>query len=422
MHSKLLKVLITGLFTGAGVRAIQFAMHVILARELGLESYGLFTYALGLALFLSHLVPLGWHVAITRFVGEYREKQEWALYRGAVRASYEACLLAVAAAVGLMLLLAWLLPVPAGVQTSMLYGTVLLPVLTISRMLRRQLIGLGAAKAALFLDDAFAPLVVTGVFLVVGGDVVTVLSTYVLCAVAAALAAFALVRRTTPAAVRAARERFRRREWWGIAVPNILGTASRRAMNRIDILMVGPFLGVAAVGIYSVAFRLNYLLAFMPNIIGVVLSSRLTRSYYRGDLARTRKLFVVGLGASLALSLPIALAMLVFPEILLRWTFGAEFVTAAPLLQIIALGQLANAASGPTSAVLTLTGRQNAFAYISVTALILNVLGNLVAVLTVGLVGVAAVTAATLTLQNVWQFAVVAGHLQLLTRRPRPAV
>jgi O-antigen/teichoic acid export membrane protein len=420
MRLHLVRLLITGLFTGAGVRVIQFSMHVLLARQLGIESYGLFTYTLGLALFLAHLIPLGWNIAITRFVAQYKETQQWDIYRGAVRSCYEVCFIAIAFTILLLLFLVWIIPMSFEIRTSLLYAAALLPSLTLSHMLRRQLVGLGAAKTALFLDDAVAPLIVIGIFVVLGGDLADVLMTYVVAAIVVVGLAFTMVRRTTPAEVSRSDTCFRRREWWRIALPSMLGMASRRAMNRIDILMIGPFLGPTAVGIYSVAFRLNNLLAFLPNIIGMLLSSRLARTYYRADLARTRQLFLIGLGASVTLSLPVVAVILIFPELLLRWTFGENFVVAGLLLQIIAIGQFANAASGPTAAALTLTGRHNASAPLSLIALVINVVGNLVALLTVGLVGVAVVTAATLILQNVWAFGDVASHLRLWSHRLRP--
>jgi O-antigen/teichoic acid export membrane protein len=411
---KLLMFMFVGLLTGAGARVIQLVMHLVLARELGLIAYGAFAYAFGLARLVSHLAPLGWQTALTRFVGEYHEKEEWGLYRGAVRASFEVGLGMVVVAELIMLAVLWLAPLSPEFHTSLLYGAVLLPILTLSLLLRRQLVGLNAAKTALFLDDALPPLLTTAFVLLVGGSVETVLIAFSVATVLAVTIAAVRVWQITPAAVFAAKARFERRAWWRIALPNVLGTISQRGMSQVDVLIIGPFLGLAAVSLYSVAYRLNHTLSFLPMIVGVLLSSRMTRSYYRGEVRRTAKLFVFALVISLSLSLPVGAIMLLFPETLLELTFGPEFVAAALLLQIITLGQIANAAAGPTGTVMTLTGKQNAFGWIMLSTSIFNIVANLVAVLTVGLIGVAVVTALTLLVRNIAQLWVVTLHLKLL--------
>lgn len=103
----------------------------------------------------------------------------------------------------------------------------------------------------------------------------------------------------------------------------------------------------------------------------------------------------------LAIAIPILLLllMLIFPEFLMR-IFGNEFVIAAPILQILAIGQFINVISGSVGYILNMTGHEKDFRNI---VLISGPLALILAFLLTknyGLYGAAYATAISVATQN----------------------
>src|SRR3954471_14849349 len=62
--------------------ALSFIIQVVLARRIGIESYGLYAYAISWVSFLSMLALMGGDRVLVRYLPEYDSVREHGLFRG----------------------------------------------------------------------------------------------------------------------------------------------------------------------------------------------------------------------------------------------------------------------------------------------------------------------------------------------------
>jgi O-antigen/teichoic acid export membrane protein len=108
-------------------------------------------------------------------------------------------------------------------------------------------------------------------------------------------------------------------------------------------------------------------------------------------------------------SIPLALALMVFPKVYLG-LFGAGFDKGAAAMTIVAFGQLCNATAGPSGNVLIMTGHERIAAYGVIAGLIANVVLAFALVPSLGVTGGGIAYASSLIMWNII-LAVVARRL-----------
>jgi len=408
----LFRLLLGGTAIGLISRVLLLIMHLLAARWLGPAEYGIFIYAIGLGMLFATLTPLGWHIAITRFLAEYQVKKQFDRMRGAVMTA-EAIVWGTSIAVSLLLYsLADTVIQDTKLILGVTLGAILILPLSLRRLRRRQLLGLDKVKEGLFLDEGLTPLLVLLALLLLPlSSAVDLVIVFIVSAIFAVLVLSVKFYRYLPAEIHGVTTTYELKAWMAIALPSILAMASRELINRVDILMLGPMASLADVGEYSAAYRLSYMLSFIPVIVGSVISARIANAYYADNLGKARQVFIHALVFSAAIALPIILVLAVFPDKLVQLLFGRDFEASAQLLQVLIIGQAINALTGPVSSVLVMTGRQGAYGVAIACMGVFNIVGNYLAIPVWGAIGAAAVTTLTIALLNIWTMTIVIRHL-----------
>ena len=123
-------------------------------------------------------------------------------------------------------------------------------------------------------------------------------------------------------------------------------------------LLLGAYSTPEATGLYNATVRL-VLLAHVPLlVVNSAIQPFVAELYSSGQ---RNKLMILTRGSATLAALPCSVVLSVFflfPESALQFTFGAEFIAAAPALRILALGSLAWVLSGSCGLVLMMTGRE----------------------------------------------------------------
>ena len=175
----------------------------------------------------------------------------------------------------------------------------------------------------------------------------------------------------------------------------------------MDALLLGFFdYGPDAIGVYHVATRLVTIAVFVLAPVNASFGPHLAHLYHQGRLDEVRRIYRVATGWVLRLSLPAFVALLVFPEQLLRLVGGPGLAGGAAVTVVLALGQLVNAATGPCGTLLNMSGRVSVNMADNLAALLLNVLLNLWLIPAYGILGAAvawAVSLAAVNIARVWQ-------------------
>ncbi len=153
-------------------------------------------------------------------------------------------------------------------------------------------------------------------------------------------------------------------EWRASVVPFWVFSVSAIYFANIDVALAGFFFGGSEAAGYFLANRIAQALAFFLISYNIAIQPALSERFAaqgRGDLAPL--VARASLGAFLP-TLVLALFLWLWAAPLLR-LFGPEFPVAAPLLQVLVLAGVLNAAFGPGDLVLTMCAEDRAAMKIS---------------------------------------------------------
>ena len=197
-------------------------------------------------------------------------------------------------------------------------------------------------------------------------------------------------------------------------------TATRGANvldKRVDVILVGYFMSPLAVGYYYLAKQIVDFVQTPAASLGFTISPTYGEEKAAGDTSRAASLYETTLRHTLLLYVPAAAGMVLVAEPALRLVFGADWVPAAPVLQVFSLYVVLQAVSFITSDALDYLGRATERAYAKGITSVANFLLNLLLIPTFGVAGAAAATVVTFagyTGVNVW---VIHNELSLPTGR-----
>jgi len=418
----------------AAATGIGFGLQLLLARLLGAESYGVYTYAFSWVTVLVVFGRFGLGNAVVRFVAEYEATEQWASLRALLRRSaLWTATISLLVTVAAVLVVRLLEPRLEGDLPAALYaGLLILPFYS--------LLGVQDATARGFrrpvvsqVPDAIVRPLLMGALLLAGWwwlstelSAIHAMLALDVAIVVALVLSVVIVRGLVPRSARVVAPDFSRRsEWWGVALSMGLVGGMNILRNRVDILMIGAFLGPEPVGFYAAAARYAELMLFALQAVNAFSGPMIAGLFARGQRAEIQRLVGFAALAISALAVPVGIALLVFGRPLLG-LFGREFEVAYDSLVWLTAGQLASALAGSVGLLMTMTGNHRAVARIVGGSAILNVAMNAVLIPRMGIEGAAAATAVTAAASNgamwllVWRrLGVDPTLLGLLRRRAR---
>lgn len=195
-------------------------------------------------------------------------------------------------------------------------------------------------------------------------------------------------------------------EWRGLdrgllaySIPMGLSAFLAGMLQRIDLWMLVTFLGAAPTAVYAVmtmlsngvrSVRQSYDQLLVPLVGGMP----------DGERERLAQVFSYAVHIVSSIQLPIAVAVLVFPEELLLIA-GKEYVIAPEALAILLTGSLIQGFLGLTGPVLAGRGKSGALLAMTVATLALNIALNVWFIPRLGIVGAAIATTISITVASV---------------------
>lgn len=375
---------------------LAFLSHLVLARVLGADGYGIYAYVFAWVSVLSLLSTLGFRTALLRFVAAYHARQQWALLRGVVRFAKRTVPVAgIAVAAGGMAVV-WLLSdrLDVGLVRAFFVGLAIVPVLALMRVQSSIVRAFGGVVAALAPDLALREATVLVVVAVLAFGLAINVAPPV--AMAAMLAGSTLsltivsisMRRRYPAPARKAGIAEHRREWLQVSVLLLILHGANLIKTQAGVLLLGWLDGTTSAGIYAIVMRLELLVAFPLSVVNVVFAPTISALHARGERAAlqaavTMTTFWISLTAVL-----IWLPLFIWPAFWLG-LFGPEFEIGAAALRITLVGQLVNAATGSVGFLMTMTGQERRALVLAVLAMSTHLALAAALIPTLGLEGAA---------------------------------
>ena len=392
----------TMLVNGAGAAA-SFVVQVALARLLGAIGYGTYLLVMGWLAIAQLFGKMELDVTCVRFVGSYVATGRWGLLRGFLRSSRTAVIatsfaIAVLSALGILLFADGLRDKHPDLPLTLLVACPLLPVATLLLLEGAVLQGLHRYAEAQLPINLLRPLTF-GLLILIAYFFADITMTAPLAVVGNLISAlvalgvtYAWRKRAIPAEVRAAAPAYDKRTWARTAYPLLTVSAGQLIISQqADIVVVGVMLTTAQAAVYGAASQLTMPLVLAASSVTFVAQSMIADLYSR-DPARLQSLIRAVTWISTALSLPIALGLILLGPHLLG-LYGPRFVHGHSVLIILTIAQLVIGLAGSLAGyLLTMTAHEREAAWIIGVSAAFNLVLALVLTPIYGEVGTASAT------------------------------
>ena len=392
----------------------EFVLHLLVSRWLGAGLYGLFAYGKTLAFTALLLTNLGSDKSIVRYLPQYEndpERRRFLLALAWLTSIAGASVVAGALFVFAPTVNALTLDDPTFVGVLRLFAVILF-LDTVGNLLYATFRALEIIEYEVFSKRLFKPVMrvlCVGGALVFGASVFGVVAAMVVASVltlGVAVSLFITRMEIRPHLRSPAATRETVRDYYNYSLPLTAKEAGTVMQGRLDVLLVGVFLSATAVGVYNVAVLLAgvlYVPLLAANQLFAPVASRLYSRGKRADLVAIYRAVTRWIFTS---SLLLAVFLGVFRFELLG-LFGPEFTAGAAVLLLMLVGQLCNAATGPSGYLLMMTDHQYVVMANEWVFGVANVILTIAFIQLFGLVGAALASAGVLAVRNLTKLAEV---------------
>ena len=408
VSGRLLRGMGSSFTANATAVGVAFGSSLVLARALGSEDFGVFTYVVSWLNIAVLVATLGLDAALVRFLPEYAAREDWAGIRGVLGWSRRAALMSsvvaavILAAVGRRIVRSQRIGGgPDGVHRCGIVAAAgargCQPRLT-ARISTRRIQPDAARDSAPAAADRrrCRVLAARDTALGAGGDGAE------RCCLAGALWVGARwLRQAIPAAAVPAAPRTEGRHWLRVALPMLSVSGMGLLLHETSVIVTGVVAGTTLAGVYAVATRLSRLLAFGMTAGNSIANPLISELYAQQDQRRLQLVTSTASTVSLSVAVVLLVALAVGGPFVLA-AFGEAFLAGQSVVLILAAGQLCQRSHRTVAGLLNMTGHQDWYARITMTISTLNVIGNVPAVMWWEIEGAAVVTSTLIAVQNAW--------------------
>lgn len=388
----------------AGQAVLAFAVAVVLARILGPEGYGVYSYALALLMLTAIPAQVGIPQLIVRETAKAQARKDWALMRGLWRWGNGA--VALLSTLGIIILWGTLVVAEGtegGRVVTALSGIALIPMVALANVRGATLRGLRRVVWGLLPETIFRPALLLG--LVLGWTILSsdnnsiapgrVMVLHVWAAVTTFVLGGAMLWLARPKGVKEKPiPRYETRAWARAVVPLAMITGLQLINNYADLIILGIFRPDEEVGIYRAVSQVALLSFFGFQAMNSVLQPHFSRISAVGNGDKdVKRLVSLSFRLVLLLSCPFALLYFFFGQDILRIIFGSSYVAGYLSLVILSIGLIFKSLYGVMATAMNMAGHEMKVLSVAGLSVALNIVLNLITIPVFGMEGAGASTA-----------------------------
>lgn len=168
-----------------------------------------------------------------------------------------------------------------------------------------------------------------------------------------------------------------------------------------DTLMLGYFKTSDVVGLYNAAWPIAQLIGIPMGAMLFIYAPITAGLYAKNLIPEMRKTYAVLTRWIFSATLPLFLMLFLFPDTLLNFLFGANYILAGQTLRVLSLGFIIVNLLGPNGTTLIAIGKTQFLMWASAAAAGINIILNIALIPQWGIVGAAIATAVSLALHCV---------------------
>jgi O-antigen/teichoic acid export membrane protein len=403
LRSTLKSNLVKGSAGAFGLRlvytALTFLTSILLARVLGTAGFGAYSYAIVWAYLLSVPATLGFDNYIVREIAVYQSQADWGLMRGILRWANLSVFLASVSLSLVTLAVAWVLVGQENPTTfyGLCLAIALMPALSLRNVRRGAMRGLHQITIGLFPELLIDPMILIVLticaYFILGAKLsaLWIIGFYGFGTIVTLVIIDRFLRRVLPERARTTAPVFKGRAWLSGALPFMLIESIPIINAQTDVLMLGAFRGVEAVGLYVPVNRGAQLITFILMAVGSALAPTIASAYADNRLMELQPTITKSVRVVAGVAFLFAVSLIVGGHWYLM-LFGPEFAEGQTALFILAVGSFISTAVGLALVILNMTGHERFTAILGWVTTVLNIVLNAIFIPLWGVEGAAIAT------------------------------
>ncbi len=360
-------------------RGLVVVIGIILARALGPEGYGLYSFIISLVTVATIPVTAGLAQLLIREIANLEFEKKWDELKGLLNwSSYYIYTLSSVVMLGLSLSI-WQEWIDATTGQILWFALILIPLRGTLAKQGAILNGLRKPMLAQFPNVLLAPSITLSCLAILffsnlEFSVQNLIYIQIFASSGGVLISIMLIRKSIPKQLNSSFSSYFLSRWHKTLFPFTLMTFIATMNTEFASVLLG-FLGdTTSVGYFKVAMQGVGLIALGLSAVNTVIGPNIARMYKSGDQEATQALITKSVRLSCLASIPISLFLIFLGDWVITLLFGNEFSQASTALSILCIGQIFNVLMGSVGLVLNMTGNEKSTLRAVSITIVLNII------------------------------------------------
>ncbi len=405
-------------FLQVGRVALNFGLNILLTNFLGIEAFGIYSYAISWVTFLSILVIAGMDKLLTREISIAFAERNYSLFKGLLIWTLRITIVSSLATIFVAFVVITLMNNDWQAQLPYYAAFFILPFVVFNRLRDSVLQGVKHSALGNLPENFIQPIIFIVVVLIFHFAVednfgsLTALLMHLGSVVIAFMAGTYFMNQKLPFAFKEIAANIDGTHWKKSIIPLAFISAMYDLNARADAILLGMLDTTDAVGIYNVTIRLATLLLFVLTAVNKTVAADFSKLFKQGNFEKLQALATKSSRVITLFSIPVLLVLIVGGRYLLSF-FGEEFMEGYEALVLLSIGQFFNAIVGSVGILLMMTGNEKIAARnVGISALV-NVVLNCILIPLYSINGAAIATMISTILLNYLQMVAVSKRLRI---------
>lgn len=390
----------------------SYLFAVLVARMYGAAGTGMYNLSQSLMNFLASITKLGSDTLMTRYGAQYNAQKKFGwikdLYNKSLLVSVP---LAIIFSIAVYFLAPWIAQEvfkkddPEVARAFRIATVALLPV-TIFNISNGGLRGLKQIQIYSLLQNVsnflFGCIIITVLFFVSDDLLVPVITYVSFITITGLLAGYFFLKYSNYGSTKVEEGLdFNEKFWIGFSL--FVASLASLVRGYADTFILGRYATIADVGVYRTAFKVATIARIALTAFLVPAAPKFAELFSQGKMKELGQSAQFATKIIFWCSAPILAGVIILSPFIMG-IFGKEFLAGTEALIILSIGQFINAATGPVSNILMMTGRQKLNRNLMVGTTILAIILDLILIPRFGIVGAACVNTFGVILMNMIPF------------------
>lgn len=389
-------------------KVLTYVYRVIIAREFGPETYGLFSLVFMILSFLVIIALLGFNEGLLRFISFYIGKKQKDSIKYLFRFSNR---LLIATSTFITVLL-FMLSEEIAVEIFhnpqltiyLQFFSLTLPFSVLSLVYLSVVLAYEKVGWFSFLNNIASNVLKIALLLVgilFGLSENSIIFSYCLSAILLFFISYLVIRKVTPEVFGSFNLKQKQKKeivskLFSYSWPIIFSGTIYSLFGWLDSFMIGYMQNTTDVGYYNSAFTIITLLGVIPSLFSQIFLPIIVKEYARNKIIVVKELSQQVGKWTIIINLPLFIILILFPEAMINTLFGAEYLSASGALRILAIGGLVSSLTPILFNLFSMMGKSKLLLVNILLSTFLNFFLNWILILKYGINGAAMATTISL--------------------------